>query len=178
MTISKPPRQRNGQPQKAANGTACPLSGRPVTRTSDGVSVGFVAERSGVAVSALHFYEQEGLIRSWRNGANHRRYDRDVLRRVAVIRVAQKAGVPLKEIASALATLPQGRTPNARDWERLSSGWKAELDARIERLTKLRDELTGCIGCGCLSLKHCPLRNPEDRLAAGGHGPVLLDDAG
>ncbi|MDP9839558.1 MerR family redox-sensitive transcriptional activator SoxR [Neorhizobium huautlense] len=158
----------------STNGSDTPSSAR---RASDGVSVGFVAERSGVAISALHFYEQEGLIRSWRNGANHRRYDRDVLRRVAVIRVAQKAGVPLKEIAGALATLPQGRTPNAHDWERLSTGWKAELDARIERLTKLRDELTGCIGCGCLSLKHCPLRNPDDRLAAGGHGPVLLDAA-
>lgn len=152
-----------------------PLEATRHRRASDGVSVGFVAERSGVAVSALHFYEQEGLIRSWRNAANHRRYDRDVLRRVAVIRVAQKAGVPLKEIASAFAALPQNRTPNAHDWQRLSSGWKAQLDARIERLTRLRDELTGCIGCGCLSLKNCPLRNPDDRLAAGGHGPVLLD---
>lgn len=140
-----------------------------------GVSVGFVAERCGVAVSTLHFYEQEGLIRSWRNSANHRRYDRDVLRRVAVIRVAQRAGVPLKEIAAALATLPEGRTPDVRDWKRLSSHWRAELDARIERLTRLRDELTGCIGCGCLSLKNCPLRNPQDRLASSGHGPVLLD---
>lgn len=161
-----------------AGATAGETSGTAVRRrASEGVSVGFVAERSGVAISALHFYEQEGLIRSWRNGANHRRYDRDVLRRVAIIRVAQKAGVPLKEIAAALAMLPQSRTPNVRDWEKLSSGWKAQLDARIERLTRLRDELSGCIGCGCLSLKNCPLRNPDDRLAAGGHGALLLDTA-
>lgn len=143
-------------------------------RALKGLSVGQVAERSGVAVSTLHFYEEEGLIESWRNGGNHRRYNRDVLRRIAVIRVAQRAGVPLKEIAEALRTLPQARTPNARDWARLSARWKSELDARIETLTRLRDELTGCIGCGCLSLKACPLRNPGDQLAAGGSGPLLL----
>lgn len=139
-----------------------------------GLGVGQVAERSGVAVSTLHFYEANGLIESWRNGGNHRRYSRDVLRRIAVIRVAQRAGVSLKEIAEALKTLPLGRTPNARDWAQLSGRWKAELDARIETLTRLRDELSGCIGCGCLSLKACPLRNPDDRLAAAGAGPLLL----
>ncbi len=139
-----------------------------------GLGVGQVAERAGVAVSTLHFYEEEGLIESWRNGGNHRRYGRDVLRRIAVIRVAQRAGVPLKEIAEALKSLPQGRTPNARDWGRLSARWKDELDARIAALTQLRDELTGCIGCGCLSLKACPLRNPGDQLAASGSGPLLL----
>jgi MerR family transcriptional regulator, redox-sensitive transcriptional activator SoxR len=143
-----------------------------------GLSVGEVAERSGVAISTLHFYETEGLIESWRNGGNHRRYSRDVLRRIAVIRVAQRAGVPLKEIAEALKTLPQARTPNARGWARLSAHWKADLDARIETLTRLRDELTGCIGCGCLSLKACPLRNPGDALAAGGSGPLLLSGNG
>jgi len=147
-------------------------------RVLQGLGVGQVAERSGVAVSTLHFYEEEGLIESWRNGGNHRRYSRDVLRRIAVIRVAQRAGVPLKEIAAALKTLPQGRTPNAKDWARLSAAWKAELDARIETLTRLRDELTGCIGCGCLSLKACPLRNPGDALAAGGSGPLLLSGSG
>lgn len=143
-----------------------------------GLSVGQVAERSGVAISTLHFYEEEGLIESWRNGGNHRRYSRDVLRRIAVIRVAQRAGVPLKAIADALKTLPQARTPNAKDWGRLSARWKDELDARIETLTRLRDELTGCIGCGCLSLKACPLRNPGDQLAAGGSGPLLLSGNG
>ncbi len=139
-----------------------------------GMSVGQVAERSGVAISTLHFYEEEGLIESWRNGGNHRRYSRDVLRRIAVIRVAQRAGVPLKEIAEALKSLPQKRTPTAKDWARLSARWKAELDTRIEVLTRLRDELTGCIGCGCLSLKACPLRNPGDQLASAGSGPLLL----
>jgi len=144
------------------------------TGTLRGLGVGQVAERSGVAISTLHFYEEQGLIESWRNGGNHRRYSRDVLRRIAVIRVAQRAGVPLKQIAEALKTLPQKRTPNAKDWARLSAHWKAELDQRIETLTRLRDELTGCIGCGCLSLKACPLRNPDDRLAEGGSGPLLL----
>lgn len=147
-------------------------------KTLQGISVGEVAERSGVAISTLHFYEAEGLIESWRNGGNHRRYSRDVLRRIAVIRVAQRAGVPLKEVAEALKTLPQGRTPNAKDWARLSAVWKAELDQRIETLSRLRDELTGCIGCGCLSLKACPLRNPGDRLAAEGNGPLLLSGSG
>ncbi len=144
------------------------------TGTLRGLGVGQMAERSGVAISTLHFYEEQGLIESWRNGGNHRRYSRDVLRRIAVIRVAQRAGVPLKQIAEALKTLPQKRTPNAKDWARLSAHWKAELDQRIETLTRLRDELTGCIGCGCLSLKACPLRNPDDRLAEGGSGPLLL----
>ncbi|MBW9090598.1 redox-sensitive transcriptional activator SoxR [Rhizobium wenxiniae] len=139
-----------------------------------GMSVGQAAERSGVAISTLHFYEEEGLIESWRNGGNHRRYSRDVLRRIAVIRVAQRAGVPLKEIAEALKSLPQKRTPNAKDWARLSARWKSELDHRIGMLTQLRDELTGCIGCGCLSLKACPLRNPGDQLASAGSGALLL----
>jgi MerR family redox-sensitive transcriptional activator SoxR len=139
------------------------------------LTVGEVAERSGLAVSAIHFYESRGLIRSWRNAANHRRYPRDVLRRVAIIKVAQRAGIPLAGIQEALSTLPEGRTPTARDWQRLSSGWKAELDDRIARLTRLRDQLGGCIGCGCLSLKVCPLRNPWDELSEEGPGPRLLD---
>lgn len=138
------------------------------------LSVGEVARRSGVAISTLHFYESKGLIRSWRNESNHRRYPRDVLRRVAVIKVAQRAGVPLASIKEALSTLPDQRTPTAEDWRRLSQRWKAELDARIHRLEQLRDDLSGCIGCGCLSLEHCPLRNPGDTLAEEGPGPRLL----
>ena len=139
------------------------------------LTVGEVAERSGVAVSTLHFYEAEGLIASWRNKGNQRRYTRDVLRRVAVIKVAQRTGIPLKEIREALAMLPEKRTPTSDDWKRLSARWRLQLNDRIERLTRLRDQLDGCIGCGCLSLDTCPLRNPWDRLSAEGPGPRLLD---
>lgn len=139
------------------------------------LSVGQVAERAGVAVSALHFYETKGLIHSWRNSGNQRRYARDVLRRVAVIKVAQRAGIPLEQIREALDTLPENRTPTATDWRKMSTRWRADLDARIERLTRLRDRLDGCIGCGCLSLKRCPLRNPDDELGAQGSGPRLMD---
>lgn len=139
------------------------------------LTVGEVARRSGVAVSTLHFYESKGLIQSWRNDGNQRRYAREVLRRVAVIKVAQRTGIPLESIREALDTLPQGRTPTAEDWSRLSSRWRAELDDRISRLTRLRDQLDGCIGCGCLSLGVCPLRNPWDELGKDGPGPRLLD---
>jgi MerR family redox-sensitive transcriptional activator SoxR len=139
------------------------------------LSVGEVAARSGVAISTLHFYEAEGLISSWRNQGNQRRYAREVLRRVAVIKVAQKTGIPLGEIREALASLPNLRTPNTEDWKELSTRWRAKLDERIARLTRLRDHLDGCIGCGCLSLEACPLRNPWDCLAAEGPGPRLLD---
>jgi MerR family transcriptional regulator, redox-sensitive transcriptional activator SoxR len=139
------------------------------------LSVGEVAARSGVAVSAIHFYEAKGLIRSRRNPGNQRRYRREVLRLVAVIKVAQRIGIPLAMIRDALATLPHGRTPTAGDWRKLSAVWKQNLDERIERMMRLRDSLTGCIGCGCLSLKVCPLRNPRDRLGEQGPGPRLLD---
>jgi len=139
------------------------------------LSVGQVAERSGVAVSTLHFYESKGLIHSRRNAGNQRRYPRDVLRRVSIIKVAQRLGIPLASIGQALATLPQGHTPSAADWQRLSAQWKEELDMRIEQLGKLRDQLTGCIGCGCLSMHDCPLRNPWDTLSAEGAGPRLLE---
>jgi MerR family redox-sensitive transcriptional activator SoxR len=139
------------------------------------LSVGEVARRSGLAVSAIHFYEASGLIRSRRSPGNQRRYPRDVLRRVAVIKAAQRVGVPLATIGLALGALPDGRTPTAADWRRLSARWRAELDARIERLTRLRDELDGCIGCGCLSLRDCPLRNPSDVLGQEGPGPRLLE---
>ena len=137
--------------------------------------VGDVAARSGVAVSAIHFYESLGLIKSRRNQGNQRRYGRDVLRRVAVIKVAQRIGIPLKEIGAALETLPGRRTPTAEDWNKLSAQWRAELDDRIARLSRLRDQLSDCIGCGCLSLERCKLRNPLDQLSEQGAGARLLD---
>ncbi|QCI67447.1 redox-sensitive transcriptional activator SoxR [Phreatobacter stygius] len=140
-----------------------------------GLTVGELAARSGVAVSTIHFYEAKGLIRSWRNSGNQRRFPREVLRRVAVIKVAQRTGIPLAEIKQALGALPAGRTPTTEDWSLLSARWRADLDARIERLTRLRDRLDDCIGCGCLSIKTCPLRNPLDELSAAGPGPRLLD---
>ncbi|WP_313193493.1 redox-sensitive transcriptional activator SoxR [Shinella zoogloeoides] len=139
------------------------------------LSVGEVAERSGVAVSTLHFYETKGLIRSQRNRGNQRRYPRSILRRVAVIKVAQRTGIPLAEIADALSVLPHDRPLTAQDWRRLSQTWRTLLDDRIARLTKLRNQLDGCIGCGCLSMRECPLRNPLDTLAAEGPGPRLLE---
>lgn len=135
------------------------------------LGVGELAERSGVAVSALHFYEAKGLIHSVRSSGNQRRYARSVLRRLAVIKVAQRVGLPLAEIAQALAALPSGRTPTVADWRRLSAAWKQELEERIKTLTQLRDQLDGCIGCGCLSLKACPLRNSGDEMARQGAGP-------
>ena len=139
------------------------------------LTVGEVAKRSGVTVSALHFYESKGLIKSSRSRGNQRRYPREILRRVAVIKVAQRVGIPLNEIRDALMTLPEGRTPTVADWSRMSSKWRADLDDRIDRLTRLRDQLTGCIGCGCLSIGACPLRNPHDVLSQQGPGPRLLD---
>jgi MerR family transcriptional regulator, redox-sensitive transcriptional activator SoxR len=119
--------------------------------------------------------KRKAVITSWRNSGNQRRYARDVLRRVAVIKVAQRTGIPLAEIRDALASLPEKRTPNAQDWKKLSAKWKAQLDDRIARLTRLRDQMDGCIGCGCLSIDTCTLRNPWDRLGAEGPGPRLLD---
>lgn len=138
------------------------------------LTVGEVARRSGVAVSALHFYESKGLIRSVRSSSGQRRYGRDVLRRVAVIKVAQRIGISLASISAALSSLPDGRTPTAEDWARMSRLWRAELDERITQLTQLRDQLDGCIGCGCLSIKACRLRNPLDELSDQGSGPRLL----
>lgn len=147
----------------------------PVLPPRRELTVGEVAARSGVAVSAIHFYEAKGLISSWRNGANQRRYPREALRRVSIIKVAQRLGLPLASIKAALDSLPRGRTPTDQDWRKLSARWHAELDDRIAKLTRLRDQLTGCIGCGCLSMGSCPLRNPADELAAQGSGPRLLD---
>ncbi|MCE8033218.1 MAG: redox-sensitive transcriptional activator SoxR [Halomonas sp.] len=139
------------------------------------LSVGEVAKRSGLAVSAIHFYEAKGLIKSRRNAGNQRRFTRDVLRRVAIIKVAQRTGITLAEIRAAFDTLPDSRAPTATDWQRLSASWRHALDDRIARLTQLRDQLDHCIGCGCLSMQECPLRNPEDELAEEGSGPRLLD---
>ncbi len=137
----------------------------------DELTVGQLSARSGVAVSALHFYEAKGLIRSRRSSGNQRRYDRDALRRVAFIRIAQRLGISLGNIKTALGRLPEERTPTARDWSRISAAWKAELDARIAELRHLRDDLTDCIGCGCLSLNRCRLYNPGDTLGNEGAGP-------
>ncbi|MGP3936462.1 redox-sensitive transcriptional activator SoxR [Nonomuraea sp. KM88] len=139
------------------------------------LTVGQLAERSGVAVSALHFYESKGLITSRRTSGNQRRYTRDSLRRVAFIRLAQRIGIPLKTIKDALSRLPDERTPTRDDWARLSAAWRGELDDRIEQLQRLRDDLTECIGCGCLSLDRCPVANPYDRLGDEGPGARRID---
>jgi MerR family transcriptional regulator, redox-sensitive transcriptional activator SoxR len=135
---------------------------------------GELSHRSGVAVSALHFYEREDLIISRRTSGNQRRYGRETLRRVAFIRMSQRLGIPLARIRDALETLPNDRVPTSRDWAKLSAGWRADLDERILHLQRLRDNLTGCIGCGCLSLKTCTLSNPNDVLAASGPGAANL----
>ena len=135
---------------------------------------GDLAHRSGVAVSALHFYEREGLIASRRTAGNQRRYPRDTLRRVAFIRMSQRLGIPLARVRDALATLPTDRVATAKDWAKLSAGWRQDLDDRIVHLQRLRDNLADCIGCGCLSLKSCALSNPGDVLAQQGPGAVRL----
>ena len=139
------------------------------------LTVGQLAARSGVAVTALHFYESRGLIKSNRNQGNQRRYPREVLRRVALIKVAQRLGIPLADIGAALKSLPDNRAPTAADWQVLSAQWRRELDERIQQLTLLRDKLNGCIGCGCLSMEACPLRNFGDVLGEQGAGPQLLE---
>jgi MerR family redox-sensitive transcriptional activator SoxR len=138
------------------------------------LSVGQLAARSAVAVSALHFYEAQGLITSRRTAGNQRRYQRDVLRRVAFIRASQRVGIPLRTIKQALDRLDDGRTPTRADWARLSAAWRDDLDNRIAQLQRLRDNLTGCIGCGCLSLDRCQLANPGDVLGRHGPGPRNL----
>jgi MerR family redox-sensitive transcriptional activator SoxR len=138
------------------------------------LTIGALSERTGVATSALRFYEAEGLLRSARTEGGQRRYARDALRRVSFIRVAQQVGLSLREIADVLASLPDGRTPNQRDWERLSNSWRPRLDEQIATLERLRDKLDGCIGCGCLTLKVCALYNPDDRAAVKGAGARYL----
>ncbi|MFI6604760.1 redox-sensitive transcriptional activator SoxR [Nonomuraea sp. NPDC050536] len=146
-----------------------------VAWNSKELTVGQLSERSGVAVSALHFYEAKGLISSRRTAGNQRRYTRDTLRRVAFVRLAQRLGIPLKTIKEALAQLPEKRTPTREDWARLSAAWRAELDDRIEQLQRLRNDLTDCIGCGCLSLDRCALANAHDRLGEEGPGARRID---
>ena len=141
----------------------------------DLLTVGEVAKRSGVAVSALHFYESKGLIRSWRSQSNQRRYPRQILRHVAIIKAAQHLGFSLAAILKAFGTLPKNRAPVQKDWERLAESWQTELDDRIARLTLIRNQLTSCIGCGCLSMGVCPLLNPGDKLSAKGPGARLLE---
>lgn len=138
------------------------------------LSVGEVAQCSGLAVSTLHFYESKGLIASRRTSGNQRRYMRGVLRRIAVIRIAQRAGIPLEEIRQTFAAIPLDRAPTMREWERAMRAWTAALQQRISDLTDLRDKLFSCIGCGCLSVTDCPLRNGDDRLGAQGPGPRIL----
>lgn len=139
------------------------------------LTVGEVARRAGVPVSTLHFYEAQGLIRSRRTAGNQRRYPRSVLRLIAVIKVAQRTGIPLTQIRAKLATLPSHRPLTVADWSALSSAWREDLDERITLLTRLRDQLDSCIGCGCLSISDCPLRNPGDIASKRGPGPRLLD---
>ncbi len=142
------------------------------------ITIGELARRSGVAASALRFYEDRGLIASVREAGAKRRYRRDVLRRVAFIRVAQTVGLSLDEVAQALAALPDARTPGKQDWEKLSRSWQPLLQQRIDALIALRDQLTSCIGCGCLSLQKCRLYNPQDLAASHGDGPrYLLGDS-
>jgi MerR family redox-sensitive transcriptional activator SoxR len=141
---------------------------------SSELTPGEMSHRSGVAVSALHFYEREGLIACRRTSGNQRRYARETLRRVAFIRMSQRLGIPLARIREALSTLPTNRVPTSKDWARLSAGWQSDLDERIVHLQRLRDNLAGCIGCGCLSLKACALSNPADMLAAAGPGAAKL----
>jgi MerR family redox-sensitive transcriptional activator SoxR len=143
----------------------------------DGLTIGELSARTGVAASALRFYEAEGLITATRTSGGQRRYTRDTLRRVSFMRIAQQVGLSLDDIRTALASLPENRTPTRRDWERLSSSWRPRLEERIQLLERLRDDLSGCIGCGCLSLTTCPLYNPDDVLAAKGPGArILLGD--
>ena len=146
------------------------------TRIKTLLSPGEVAKRTGVAVSALHFYESKGLIRSTRNSGNQRRYKRDVLRYVAIIKIAQRLGIPLGTIGEPLRVLPENHTLGPKDWKHFTTQWREELDKRIHAMEALRDQLNGCIGCGCMSLRDCPLRNPGDKLGEEGTGARLLED--
>ncbi|WP_372410940.1 redox-sensitive transcriptional activator SoxR [Streptomyces luteireticuli] len=157
--------------ETTSEGTADATAPRPIAKE---LTMGELSSRSGVAPSALRFYEREGLIRSSRTSGNQRRYRRDTLRRVAVIRTAQNVGLSLNAIREAFATLPEGRTPTREDWARLASSWQPELETRINRLVVLQQRLTECIGCGCLSLTHCLLSNPNDVLGRQGPGARRL----
>jgi MerR family transcriptional regulator, redox-sensitive transcriptional activator SoxR len=153
------------------------MTTRAADRSQRLLRIGEVVARSGVPASTLHFYEAEGLIRSSRSAGNQRRYPRDVLRRLGVIKAAQAVGISLTEIRGALGTLPEFRAPTDADWQRLATRWQSDLNERIERLSLLRDRLTGCIGCGCLSVKACPLFNPQDEQGRQGAGARFLQPA-
>jgi MerR family transcriptional regulator, redox-sensitive transcriptional activator SoxR len=150
------------------------LSAAASERGGPDLAVGQLAQRSGVAISTIHFYERKGLIRSLRTHGNQRRFPRETLRRVTIIKIAQRVGIPLNAIREIFDSLPSGRAPTARDWAHLAANWRSELEERIRRLSQLRDDLDGCIGCGCLSLHCCPLYNPNDKLASEGPGARLL----
>ena len=143
-------------------------------KPTDLIPIGEIARRTGLSVSAIRFYENEGLVEPIRSGGNQRRFLRSDIRRLSFILIAQRLGLALGEIKQHLATLPQGRTPNARDWEAISLAIRATLDARINELTRTRDRLDGCIGCGCLSLENCAIWNPQDQLGEAGPGPRKL----
>lgn len=138
------------------------------------LSVGELSKRSGVSVSAIHFYEEKGLIKSWRTGGNQRRFPRGMLRTVAIIKAAQNVGFSLSEISQTINLLPADRAPSQSDWLKISNKWKKDLENRIASMVALKNQVNSCIGCGCLSLKDCPLRNPNDKLAKKGPGAVLL----
>ena len=140
------------------------------------LTIGALGERTGVATSALRFYEAEELIHATRTPGGQRRYSRDTLRRVSFIRIAQQVGLSLDEIRDALHSLPERRTPNEKDWHRLSASWRPRLDAQIAMLERLRDRLDGCIGCGCLSMRLCKIVNPDDQVAVRGPGPRYILD--
>jgi MerR family transcriptional regulator, redox-sensitive transcriptional activator SoxR len=147
-----------------------------MAKLADHITIGELAARSGVATSALRFYEQRGLIQAERTSGNQRRYARSQLRRVAFIRAAQRVGLSIEEIRGAMSTLPDNRTPTKSDWARLSRNWQDRLDAQIRELERLKTKLTGCIGCGCLSLRRCALSNPDDVMADQGPGAAYLRD--
>jgi len=146
----------------------------PTLKPTDQLSIGQVTERSGISASALHFYEREGLIFSTRNSGNQRRYNRDVLRRLAFIRASQRVGIPLASIKGALDQLPQKRTPKESDWAKVAKRWHEVLAAQIEYMERVRDDLWTCIGCGCLSFQRCQLVNPDDAMSVEGPGPRRL----
>lgn len=143
-------------------------------KTNDLLTIGELAGRTGLSVSAIRFYEEKGLVEAWRTSGNQRRFPRSDIRRLSFVLISQKLGLTLDEISEALSNLPQGRTPNARDWKRISAMVRGRLDTQIARLEKLRDNLDGCIGCGCLSLRKCALYNPLDEAALEGEGPRVL----
>lgn len=164
-----------GAPQREGQESEPGIDEKYAKAAAQRLSVGDIAKRSGIPVSTLHFYESKGLIRSERNAGNQRRYPRYILRQLAVIRVAQSVGLSLAEIRSHLDALPGDGAPTAEDWQTLSSAWRADLEERIAKMTTLKDKLTACIGCGCLSAKDCPMRNPDDHAAALGPGARAFD---